>query len=151
MRTAPTILALIILALISGGLSSCLSLNWSRGNLNEPIADATLAALQPGEANLTRCLAALGAPNLVWEYKVDGMAMAYAWFDSGGWGFRASYSFYDNTPGASLSYDSADNLRNGVVLTFDESLTLETIKRGRLNYLIPTIQRPAPLPEDIRG
>ena len=145
-----TITVSLVALLISGGLSGCLSLNWSGGNLNEPITDATLSVLQPGEADLTRCLAALGAPNLVWEYKGDGMALAYAWFDTGAWGFRASFAFSDNTPGASFSYDSAENLGNGVVLTFDESLTLETIQRGRLNELIPTKARPAPLPEDIR-
>ena len=142
--------ALAIPVLLCAVLCGCVSLNWSRGNLGEPIADAALASLRPGEANLTRCLATLGAPNLVWEYKIDGVALAYAWVDSGSWGFSASFSFSRFAPAASFNYDSRDDDRNGVVLLFDHGLTLESVKRGRLGELLSINRRPAALPEDIR-
>ncbi len=143
MRVALTALALCTV------LCGCVSLNLSRGNLNEPIADATLASLKPGESDLTRCLTTLGAPNLVWEYKIDGVALAYAWVDSGGWGVSLSYSFNRYAPAASFNFDSRDDDRNGVVLFFDEGLILESVKRGRLGELLPINRRPAALPDDI--
>ena len=99
--------ALTIPALLCSLLCGCVSLNWSRGNVNEPIADAALASLRPGEADLTQCLSTLGAPNLVWEYKIDGLALAYAWVDSGGWGAGASYSFFRYAPAASFNFAPA--------------------------------------------
>ena len=142
--------ALTIPALLCSLLCGCVSLNWSRGNVNEPIADAALASLRPGEADLTQCLSTLGAPNLVWEYKIDGVALASAWVDSGGWGAGVSFSFFRYAPAASFNFDSSDDDRNGVVLLFDEGLTLESVRRGRLSELLPINRRPAPLAEDIR-
>ncbi len=130
-------------------LCGCVSLNFSRGNLNEPIGDAALASLKPGEADLTRCLTTLGAPDLVWEYKIDGVALAYAWVDSGSWGVSLSYSFYRYAPATSFNFDSRDDHRNGVVLFFNEGLVLESVKRGRLGELLPINRRPAALPDDI--
>ena len=140
-----------LLLLASLSLSGCVHLGWSRGNVDEPISDEALGTLSPGESDLTQCLASLGAPTLVWEYQGDGMALAYAWVDSGSWGFSASYSFSRYAPGVSFSFDSADDQRTGVVLMFDADLTLKTLKRGRLSELVPVNRRPAPLIEDLMG
>ena len=139
----------LISILVWGLTCSCVSLNWSRGNLNEPIPEVAIASLRPGETDLGGCLDVLGAPNLVWEYDVFGMAMAWLWSDAGGWGFSLSYSFYRYAPAASFNYDSADDERNGVVLLFDEQLILKEVSRGNLGELLP--RPPAPLPEDITG
>ena len=139
-----------LLLLTSVCLPGCLSVNWSRGNRNEPISDESLAMLNPGEADLTLCLTTLGAPTVVWEYQGDGMALAYAWIDSDSWGLSASYSVSRYAPSAAFSFDSRDDQRMGVVLMFDADLTLNTLKRGRLGELVPVKRRPSPLPEDIR-
>ena len=126
-------------------LPSCASVNWISNSSNEPIADAEFAALEPGTADLGACLGRLGAPNLVWEYRGNGLAMAYGWLDGGGWGFSVSYSFDRFAPSARFSYDSDAVEGDGVVMWFDENLVLERVQRGRLRDLVPDRRRPAPL------
>lgn len=132
--------ALVVLALLA--MPGCVSFALSRSNFETPILEEDLAALVPGEADLTLCLDRLGAPHLVWEYQGDGIAMAYAWFDGFGWGFTLSGGRF--VPGARFSFDNDAVDQNGVVLTFDNDLVLQRVRRGYLKDLVPR-QRPAPV------
>jgi hypothetical protein len=127
-------------------LAGCVTFNFDRDLRNAPISDEELAGLHPGEARLEQCLAELGAPLYVWEYKVDGMALAYGWNKEKTWNVTVSVpvtQYYS----ASASYtDAAANLR-GAVLLFDRDLKLEMVRRGFLRSLRAEIgqERPAPV------
>ena len=136
-------LALLCCALT---LTSCVTFGLRRTSVDAPIEDATLAALEPGAADLTACLDHLGAPHLVWELHGDGLALAYAWYDGFGWGFTVSGGRW--APGTRFSFDTDSVDRNGVVLTFSGDLVLQDVRRGYLKDLVPR-RRPSPLAEDL--
>ena len=95
------------------------------------------------------CLAALGAPLYVWEYKGDGAALAWGWSDENRKGISVSVPVYEQAS-ASLSYDDGREKLNGAMLLFDRGLVLEDVRKGRLRDLQRDLlrRRPAPVPAD---
>jgi hypothetical protein len=127
-------------------LAGCVTFSFDRDLRFTPLAEDSLAGLQPGQARLDQCLERLGAPLYVWEYKGDGMALAYGWNKEKSWNVTVSVpvtQYYS----ASASYsDDTANLR-GAVLLFDRDLKLEMVRRGFLRSLRAETEarRPAPV------
>jgi hypothetical protein len=122
-------------------LAGCVSGQYSRVIVNEPVDEETVAALEPG-TDLQVCLDRLGAPIRVWESEAGQFAMAYGWIRERGWGVRASYSFYSYAPGASITYSDDLKRMQGAVLWFDDGMSLLTSRVGLLADLIPPRRRP---------
>ena len=116
-------------------LAGCVSGNYTRVLVNEPIDETRLASLEPG-ADLQLCLDALGAPLRVWETETGRFALAYGWIRQRGWSVRVSYplaSYFS----ASISYQDQLRKMAGAVLWFDRDLKLIEAKTGQLSDLLP--------------
>src|SRR5204863_6948788 len=105
-----------------------------------------LGALRPGHDTLATCLHALGAPNRVFEYRVeaDGSSgMALLWYSRAevGWGVDVS-SPVEEAP-ASVAFDSSDASLPGCVLWFGKDLVLEMWRAGTVGDLLPRRVRPS--------
>ena len=122
-------------------LAGCVSGNYTRVSVNEPVDEAVVAAL-PAGADLQICLGRLGAPIRVWETEAGRYAMAYGWLRDRGWGVKASYSFTQLAPSASFSFDSDVKKMRGAVLWFDGEMKLVEAKTGLLSDLLPPRRRP---------
>lgn len=139
-------LAAVLLAALLTAASACVRGTWSRRTVDEPVPPAVLAALRPGEHDLGACLAALGAPNRVFEYRVApdgtaGMALLWYWQDQSGWGIDVS-SGTDDAPG-SFEYDESDAALPGCMLWFGPDLLLERWRSGPVGDLHPGRVRPS--------
>ena len=119
----------------------CFSLAYNRSSVGEPVADATLQALRPGQDSLAACLGALGAPDFVYEHRASGMALLWFWKETAGWGFEIS-SPSDDIP-ASLTYDLENALLPGCMLWFGPDLLLERWRAGAIGDLLRDRVRPA--------
>ncbi|MBL8754411.1 MAG: hypothetical protein JNK15_14000 [Planctomycetes bacterium] len=133
------------LALLATG--GCVTGNYGHVSIDEPIADERLGPLVPGRATLADCLAALGAPNRVFEYAVgsdgaSGMALLWSWRDQAGWGLDVS-SGDDSIPG-SVSFDAVTAELPGYMLWFGPDLVLQRARRGLVGELVPGRLRPSP-------
>lgn len=122
-------------------LAGCVSGNYTRLSVNEPVDEEVVSAL-PAGADLQACLGRLGAPIRVWEAEAGRYAMAYGWLRERGWGVRASYSFDKLLPSASVSFDSQLKKMRGAVLWFDDELKLVEARTGLLSDLLPARRRP---------
>jgi hypothetical protein len=122
-------------------LAGCVSGNYTRLSVNEPVDEGVVAALSAG-TDLQVCLGRLGAPIRVWEAEAGRYAMAYGWLRERGWGVRASYSFDKLLPSASVSFDSQLKKMRGAVLWFDDELKLVEARTGLLSDLLPARRRP---------
>ncbi len=128
---------------IALGASSCLSLSWSREQIDEPPRPKAIDSLQPG-AELGDCLARLGAPIDVWENDPtggDGIALAYGWLDGGSKGFDVHVPL-SRSGGANFDYTAVARKLPGAVLFFDSNWKLVSIRQGFLRDLIP-LRHPA--------
>ena len=86
--------------------TSCVSFRYNHSSVGSPIDEAALETIEPGTSDLTTCLEALGAPELVWPAE-DGMIhVAYAWIDTQNWGLAASWSF-NQFVAVNTSFDAA--------------------------------------------
>ena len=132
-------LLLALLPLLAG----CVSGSWGRTNRHEPPSEEAIATRSPGESGLGQCLDALGAPLWVWEYRGDGVALAYGWLERVAWGFDVSVPLTDYYS-ASFDYTDIDSEMPGLVLLFDGELTLRELRRGLLRDLILRAGRPRP-------
>ena len=126
-----------------GALSSCISLNWSRDTRFEPPPRGALASLRPGESDLARCLAVLGAPLYVAEHRVDGLALAYGWYESAAKGFGFSIPLARRTS-ASFDFDRIDADMKGCVLILDPDGKLTLVRKGRLRAITADLGRRRP-------
>jgi hypothetical protein len=122
-------------------LAGCVSGNYTRLSVNEPVDEAVVAAL-PAGVDLQVCLGRLGAPIRVWETEAGRYAMAYGWLRDRGWGVKVSYSFAQFVPSASFAFDSALKKMSGAVLWFDGEMKLVEAKTGLLSDLLPPRRRP---------
>ena len=133
------------LLLVAIAPAACLS--YERTRVDEPLAAQELAQLVDGRSTLGECLAALGAPTAVMEYRGDGMALVWSWQDEDEWGFELSVPVTDQANvNFNLDLGAAD--RPGAVLWFGPDLVLERWRQGRLGELLPRRVRPAS-PDDI--
>lgn len=131
--------------------AACVTGSYSRERFNEPVPPERLAALAPGVDTLASCLAALGAPNRVFEYRVgpdrgSGAALLWYWRDEPGWGLTVSVPIRQAS--ARLTIDRLSAELPACVLWFDERLVLERWREGRIGELIPGRLRPAPVLDD---
>ncbi|MEW6071404.1 MAG: hypothetical protein AB1726_02260 [Planctomycetota bacterium] len=133
----------LVLAGLLGLLASCISVAWERDSRFAPPAPDAVAALRPGEADLGVCLAALGAPLWVWEYRGDGVAIAYGWLERRGWNASASLPVGD-WYSLSFDYTGVDEEMEGLVLFFDPDLRLVERREGLLRDLTAERRRPRP-------
>lgn len=133
------ILLLALLPLIGG----CLNITWQRESRFAPPPEEAVARLQPDESSLGHCLNALGAPLWVWEYRGDGVGLAYGWLETESSGFNLSAPVTDYVA-VSLDYDEVDSEMHGLVLLFDEDLNLTELRRGLLRDLTTKARRTRP-------
>ena len=141
-------LTVVLLALLA---ASCVQFSWERNSRYGPVSSAALAALRPGESDLTQCLSAFGAPLWVWEDVEggrSGAALAWGWVGERDLGVRVSVPVSHGLA-ASVDYDRIDRRMKGVVLFFDEGWTLVRWRTGMLRDLSHEVRRPpAALEED---
>ena len=138
--------AAVILALAS---SACITGGYYRTQTNAPVRHEQVRALEPGKTTLDEALAALGAPLYLWEWKGDGAALAWGWFDSGQWGVSLSVPVGDSGS-ASFSMDNIAHDMPGAVLFFGPDDVLVEAREGKLAEIRAETsrKRPAPPPED---
>jgi hypothetical protein len=131
-------------------LASCVTFSFERNLAHTPLDDAALDALQPGRASLEQCLERLGAPLYVWEYKGNGVALAYGWQKQKRWNVSVSVPLVRGYSASGSYTDDASKLR-GAVLFFDDDLELELVRRGFLQTLRAELapRRPAPVEESL--
>ena len=135
------------LALLLGLLPpACVSGEYAADSNDEPLAAERLGAMHAGPDTLATCLHALGAPNRVYEYRVEpdgssGMALLWYWRQEVGWGVEVS-SPTDEVP-ASASYGASDAELPGCVLWFGKDLVLEMWRTGAVGDLLPRRVRPS--------
>lgn len=135
MRSAALLLPLWLLA------AGCLRFSYVVRTEDAPLDGATLGTIQPGVTDLGACLARLGAPNHVFEYRVHGMALLWRFVDSSGWGASLSYSLDRVAPSASFNFDSDDADTTGVMMWFDQDLKLVRWQQGRVSQLTAGFRR----------
>jgi hypothetical protein len=143
---AHAILARSFVGALLLGLSGCFSFTWSRDRTFEPLPSNALQGLEPGHTTLEACLARLGAPLYVWEYKRQGAALAWGAGDDDAKRFSVSVPL--DRAHASFSYGRIDARLRGAVLLFDEDLVLEEVKEGCLRDIARQVgsSRSAPRP-----
>ena len=132
-------------------LAGCVSGKYSHVSLNEPLDLEGLMTLHAGVDRLDACLARLGAPNRVFEYRVapdrsSGMALLWVWRDEVGWGIEVSGALKEVS--GSVSYDQLNQNLPGCVLWFDAELVLESWRMGKIGDLLPRRVRPSPAVQD---
>ena len=137
--TRRTWLAAGALALLPG----CLTFVWSRALSFEPLPEHALDGLEPGRSKLSDCLARLGAPLYVWEYRREGAALAWGHGDARA--RRISLAIPVDRVRPTFSYGDVDAKLSGAVLLFDEDLVLVEVKEGCLRDIAKAIgpARPA--------
>jgi hypothetical protein len=135
----------IIASLLLAPLAGCLAVTWQHEVEHERVSNRAIKHLQPGASDLGACLDALGAPLYVWEYRGDGLVLAYGWLQTLHWGASASADM-GNGLSASFNYDSIDGATQGYVLFFDDAWILTAVKAGNLRDLAAGFQRQRPAP-----
>jgi len=131
----------IACALLAAG---CVTYTYRRDMRFEPIDDAALDSLRPGEADISECLAKLGAPLYVWEYSKEGCALAYGFDKDRTWSLSVSVPVARGFSASGAYTDEARKLR-GAVLLFDPTWRLQLVRRGMLADLSAELRpkRPA--------
>lgn len=135
----------LLLALLP--LGGCVTVGYTTTSVEQPIDERKLATLEPG-ASLASCLATLGGPQRVFEYRGDGLAIGYGHRESSDWSVNVSYSF-ERFVSLSVEGEWGASDLPGVVLWFDADLRLLEWRRGLLGELLPARrQPPAPVLDD---
>jgi hypothetical protein len=133
----------LLLPLLPGS-AGCVRLIYAVDHIEEPVAKAAIAKLQPGADDLRRCLDAVGSPHFVWEYAGNGMAHGWVYSDAAGWSVDLSWSF-ERFVSASFSLDLDATDLPGAVLWFDSELRLLEVREGSMRSLTAGLRRPAPV------
>jgi hypothetical protein len=132
-----TVIASLLAALIS---SACISLEWSRSSLHQPIDDARTTHFAIGSSTLGNALDDLGAPLYVWQLPRDHVALAWGWFNSRDLSVQLSLPT-DSPADPSFEYSQIDNRLRGYVFVFDHSDSLVFVKRGYLAEIADELRR----------
>jgi hypothetical protein len=127
--------------------ASCVTFSFDRDLRYVPLSDAAIDAVRPSETTLAQCLEEFGAPLYVWEYKEDGVALAYGWHKEKNWNVTVSVPLTHGYSASASYTDDAEKLR-GVVLLFDRDLRLEIVRRGFLKSLRQELRARRPAPVD---
>lgn len=142
----------IVLAGIAVAASGCLRFGYGVTHIQEPVDHGALAALRPGVDDLTSCLQRLGAPNHVFEYRGDGVALAWHYTDASDFDVDISYAVSREASSASFSIDWDDTDMPGAVLWFDSDLKLIEVREGAMRDLTSGLrQRPSSADDDDGG
>lgn len=145
-------LAGIALGLCAALQCGCVQVGYTVRHEDNPVSASALASLRPGVDDLGACLAALGAPHHVFEYRHDGMALLWHHVDSSGWGATVSMNVARNAPGARFSMDSDSATMPGAMLWFDRDCKLITWRQGLMRDLTSGVRRrPADLDQQDRS
>jgi len=126
------------------GSSACISGNYTRNLQNRPLLEYAEAQLPQSGVGLDECLETLGAPSGVFEHKIHGLLLIYAWDHQRQW--TASFSV-PTGESASPSFNVSNLRRNqeGIVLWLDADWELVEWKHGYVRTLIGDDPRPATL------
>lgn len=130
--------------------SSCLRLGYGVTRLEEPVDRAVLSSLRPATDDLASCLLRLGAPHYVWEYRGDGVAIAWYYLDGSDFDIDLSYALSRELTSASFSIDLDDNDLPGAVLWFDRDLVLIEWREGNMRDLTNNLRRRSAPVDDAR-
>lgn len=142
----------IMLAGLAAVASSCLRFGYGVTHIQEPVDHGILVALRPGVDDLTSCLARLGAPNHVFEYRGDGVALAWHYTDASDLDVDLSYAVSREATSASFSLDWDDTDMPGAVLWFDADLRLLEVREGAMRDLTGGLRlRPSDAGDDDGG
>lgn len=129
------------LALLAAG---CVSFRFDRATVNLPPRPGAAESLELGKATIADALQALGAPVFAWEWKEDGMALAWGWSEDTARGITLSVPLDKGS--ARASYDDLARHLRGVVLFFDAETRLVELREGALNdFREAHRRRPAPV------
>jgi len=132
--------------LVCGALTGCVDGDYNKLRVfQEPLVES-VDALRVGETDLGATLESLGAPVFVIEVGL-GMAIAWGWQSTTDWNIEVSGPFGDAQ--GQFQYSSTDERTEGLVLFFDASWTLSSIRRGYLADLLPKRQRPRDVEDDL--
>lgn len=138
---------LLLAACATAPLAGCIQLRWTKRNIEDPVSPAAVESMWPGTDTLHSALVKLGAPHYVWEYRGEGMALAWVHQEEDDFGLRVSYSL-SRGPSASFRFDDSQLDVPGVVLWFDDELVLEKVRQGNLRDLTEELsRRPASVEE----
>lgn len=137
------------LVVASAVAPACVSAEYRRTIVHEPVPEERVAALARGTSDLAACLASLGAPSYVWEYRGEGLALGYGWYRASHWGLGVSYQVAHDVS-ASMEFDELGSKTRGYVLFFDERWVLQDVRSGLLRDLTAGLgrRRPAPVAEE---
>ena len=138
-------LAVLLCALAA---PACVSAQLERERVFAP-PPAAVAALRPGEADLERCLALLGAPLWVREHRVHGLELAYGAADARRWRVGVSVQVARGV-NPSFRYERGRRGLEGWVLVFDADWRLASVREGWLGELEARRERPATV-EQLEG
>jgi len=131
-------------------MTSCVSVVWERETWHRPPAAQVVSSLSEGEADLTACLAALGAPLKVWQVG-DGVALTWAWYESEELSYRLQVPM-SQTFNASFDYATVDRETQGLLLVFDGADRLVLMREGFLRDLLAEDEGRSPaLPSSLKG
>lgn len=121
-------------------LSACFSGNLARERWHQPLDQAWVEQLIPGEATLLDCLAALGAPLRVEEHGQQTL-LIWGWREVRGFQVTASVPLGDRS--VNLSWTDQARYLDGVVAFLGPDGTLLLLRQGQLGSILP-IKRPRP-------
>lgn len=121
-------------------LPGCIQLRWTARNTDDVVSPVAMESMWPGTDTLQTALAKLGAPHYVWEYRGDGMALAWVHQEEEDLGLRVSYAV-SRGPSASFRFDDSQLDVPGAVLWFDGKLVLEKVRQGNLRDLTEELSR----------
>jgi len=111
----------------------CPRLGFERAHIDMPPAPTTVAALRPGQDDLTSVLALIGAPTFLWtleEHGGNGFFAVYASSSQLRWAFRITDPFARQS--ASFDYANDALALDAVVLFFDSDWALQRVEQGLL-------------------
>lgn len=120
--------------------TGCISLQWSRSSLHQPIDESRTAHFEIGRSSMSDALEGLGAPLYVWELPRGNAALAWGWFNSRDLSVQVSAPT-DSPADPSFQYSQIDNRLRGYVLVFDERDELVFVKRGYLAEIADELRR----------
>ena len=111
----------------------------------EPLVEA-IHSLKPGVTDLSEALDQLGAPLFVIEVGL-GMSLAWGWQKSTNWNIEVSVPL--GRASGNVRYTDTSLKTQGLVLFFDETWTLTSVRRGYLADVVPNRQRPRDTDDDL--
>lgn len=124
---------------------SCIGFEWERDREMRWVPPEASARLSVGD-DLSRCLDLLGAPAWLWEYRGDGLALAWGASEVRNLGFSVSVPITERASG-SFNYNHVNEGFRGVLVTFDSDWRVESVATGYLRDLVAGLRQPPALVE----